>query len=167
LVANARDVLRRAPHHHQVGLAALEQAEQALAVLEAQLDVDARVLAAEGDEQHRDEVLGRRHHRQVDRAALQAASLGEGVVQVLQRRQCRQRQALELLAGRRELDAAPGLLHQRHAHRLLELAQLHRDRGLRDVQRLRRRRDAGVARHFGEGVELAQGVSTHQTNLIG
>ena len=59
-----------------------------------------------------------------------------------------------------EVDPPAELLDERQPGRLLELAHLHRDGRLRQVQRLGGGSEALAARHLGEGAQLAQrGVS--------
>jgi hypothetical protein len=162
----AGHALRHAAHDRQVDVVVRQQVEHAFAVVQAEPRVDARVAATKVDEQHRQEVLGGRHHCQVDPAALQVALGRNTVVQLLQLGERGLRQALEFLAGGGEPDAPPFGFDERHAHRLLELSQLHAHRRLGDVQLVRGTRNGTLARHFHEGIELAQGVATHHDCLM-
>ena len=67
----------------------------------------------------------------------------------------------EFVAGVGELDVAPDRLDQRQAEGFLKLADLHRNRRLRDEQALRSLGNRFLARDLDEGLQLLEGVITH------
>ena len=76
--------------------------------------------------------------------------------------------ARELLARLRQVDAAADPLEEGDPGEVLELLHLHRDRGLRHVERLGGAREGERARGAVEDLQLAQGhvpEGTHHLSL--
>jgi hypothetical protein len=71
----------------------------------------------------------------------------------------------ELLPDARRLGAPGGPVEQPHAEGLLELADLHRERGLRQVEEGGRPREAAEARDREESPKLAQ-ADVHKKILL-
>lgn len=140
-----------------------EQPHDLVAVADLQPHADLRPVAGEVDQHRRQQVLGGGDGADRQRAAEHAALRGELVASLLELLEDTRRVSREQLAGAGQLDAAADPLHQRHAGGLLELADLLRDRRLRQVQLERGARHAAVAGDGVERRELAErGPAKHQ-----
>jgi hypothetical protein len=107
------------------------------------------------------EQLGREVLRGADHGDVQLAAAGplqrvDRLVRLAQQLLDRPRIARDLAAGGRELEATPDVLEERQSHLVLELPQLERHGGLRQVHLGGRAPEMQVARGTLEDLELTQ-----------
>jgi len=151
---------RRPPHYGEVHRVVAERAHHRFAVAHGEPQPHVRMPPTELREHAGREILGRRGNGDGQLAAADALQRFHGVLGLAQQVGDAARVAQELPARLGQLHAAAELLDERQPGGFLELAHLHRDGRLRQVQRLGGGRVAQSARHFGEGAQLSQrGVS--------
>jgi hypothetical protein len=154
-------LLGRPAHDGDVHLVALQHLHQLLAVAHLQPDFHARVLVLELRQQRWQEVLGGADHADGQLPGLHLLEARGRVLGVLERGQHLARVDQHVLARGGERHLPPRAFEQRQADVPLQLLDLHRDRGRREVQGLGRAREAEVAGHLVEHPQLAEGGVLH------
>jgi hypothetical protein len=152
---------RRMAHHRKIDSMVGEAFEELVAIAHGEAHADARMQVAESSEQPRKEIVARVDHRDVEDSALHgreardrllgAADVGEDVACACE----------DLLARLGEPQPAPGALEELGIRVALELADLDRDRGRREVQLLGRARERQVPRRAFENAKLPEGRVLH------
>jgi hypothetical protein len=150
------DLDRDAAHHGEVDGVVLELLQQALAVADRELNLDAGMRLRELGEQAGHEVFGGADQADRQLAGLgteQALQVGLGVLDFAEHAQ---RVVHQQITGIGQRDAAPQAFEQRQADVVLELLELHRDGRRRQVQLLGGAGVAEVAGGDDEDLQLAE-----------
>ena len=129
-------IVRRAHHDRQIGQIGRQMLEQALAVVDGEIEHDAIVAADELDQQARKEIIAGADHRDIELAARDALELGHRGFGDLELANDRAADVEQLGAGLGQVDLLAELFEQGQAGMVLELAHLGRYRRLGQMQLL-------------------------------
>ena len=134
-----------------------QQFDRARPVGDVESERDAGVGALEASHQARQYVRADRcRGHDAQRAALQALDLVEGARGLGHAQEDRRGMLLEFVSRVGEVDTAAALFEEMLAERGFEVTDARLDRGLADVQRLGRPREAAVIGHRDEKLQLVQ-----------
>ena len=150
----------RLAHHREVDEVVVQAADQLVAVAHSQRDLHGAVARAELREQRGKEVVTGADDADVEHPAFDAAQRGELLACGVQLREHRGRRTQQRRACLRQMQPPPDAVKERLPGLALELRDLDRDRGRREVQLRRRARERKMRCGGREHLELAQrGVS--------
>ena len=139
-----------------------ELVQQFLAIVHCEVQYNARITPGEFGQQARKEVVARTDHRDIQLAARDAFQLAHRLVDFVELLNDSAAVVQHFRAGRREVDLFAELLEERQSGVLLQLANLCGHRGLREMQLLGGAREAQVARHGFEHLQLTQRGIAHR-----
>ena len=152
----------RTDHHREIGEIVGELAQQAVAIVDREVERDPGMLGAEGRQHPRKEVVAGADDRDVELPAGDALEIRERGVRLPHALGDRAGALEHLPAGRRQEGPATDPLEERQARLRRQLLENRRHCRLRQVQLVRGAGEIHVARRGGEHPQLPQGHIAHR-----
>ncbi len=160
------ELLRRPAHDGEIDFVVAQRVDQCPAVADEKLDVDVRMTLGEPREQFRREIFRRADEADGRLAAAQSLHRAQRLFGILQFAEHARGVMAEQFSGPRQRKLLADALEQRQADRALELANLHRDGRLSQVQRFGGSGEIHVPGRLDEHGQLAQAQSAQHLGFV-